>query len=292
MSRKGIILAGGAGTRLHPLTLVVSKQLLPVFDKPMVYYPLSLLMLAEIREVLVISTPEDIAAFKRLLGSGAQWGMTFHYAVQPKPEGLAQALLISEDFLAGFPSCLVLGDNILYGHGLEEMLRRGAQQAAGARVYAYRVEDPRRYGVITFDEAGRASSIEEKPTQPKSPWAVIGLYYYDGTAPARARQLRPSARGEFEITDLNQTYLADDLLTVDPLGRGFAWFDAGMHASLLEASEFIHIVQRRQRSLIAAPEEIALRAGWITIDDFRQQVARFGSSEYGRLLADVLSEPG
>jgi len=291
MTRKGIILAGGAGTRLHPLTLAVSKQLLPVFDKPMIYYPLSLLMLAGIREVLVITTPEDAPSFKRLLGGGEQWGMDFRYAVQPKPEGLAQALMIAEDFLAGAPSCLVLGDNILFGHGLSETLRQAAGESSGARVFAYHVDDPQRYGVVTFDAAGRAMSIEEKPAQPKSSWAVVGLYFYDATASARARGLKPSARGEYEITDLNNTYLHDGALTVEPVGRGVAWFDAGTHDSLLEASAFVSVVQRRQRQLIAAPEEIAFNAGWISADDLSHHAKRRANTEYGRMLADLLPRP-
>jgi glucose-1-phosphate thymidylyltransferase len=293
MTRKGIILAGGAGTRLHPLTLVVSKQLLPVFDKPMVYYPLSLLMLAGIREILVITTPEDAPGFARLLGSGEQWGLQFRYAVQPKPEGLAQALVIGEEFLAGAPSCLVLGDNVLYGHGLSELLRRSARQAEGARVFAYHVSDPQRYGVISFDPAsGRALSIEEKPQTPKSPWAVIGLYFYDESAPARARALKRSARSEFEITDLNNTYLREGALTVEPLRRGVAWFDAGTHDSLLEAAEFISVVQRRQRQLIAAPEEIAFGSGWISAEEFARQAARYANTEYGKMLVGLLPHKG
>ena len=258
----------------------------------MIYYSLSLLMLAGIREVLVITTPEDAASFKRLLGNGAQWGMDFQYAVQLKPEGLAQALVIAEDFLGGAPSCLVLGDNVLHGHGIAADLRDAAQQSSGARVFAYQVDDPKRYGVVAFDAAGRALSIEEKPAIPKSSWAVVGLYFYDATAPARARQLQRSARGEYEITDLNNTYLREGALTVEALGRGVAWFDAGTHMSLLEASEFVSIVQRRQRHLIAAPEEIAFSAGWISIDQLRQQTASLGRSEYGRLLSSVLTDAG
>ncbi len=288
MNRKGIILAGGTGTRLHPLTLAVSKQLLPVFDKPMIYYPLSLLMLARIRDVLVISTPSDLPGFERLLGDGSQWGMHFEYAAQPKPEGLAQALMIGEEFLAGAPSCLVLGDNVLYGHGISEQLLASAAQESGATVFAYHVEDPQRYGVVSFDATGKARSIEEKPRVPKSSWAVIGLYFYDGTAPARARALKPSPRGEYEITDLNNTYLRDGALRVAPLGRGTAWFDAGTHASLLEASEFVHVVQRRQRQLIAAPDEIAYAAGWIDADQFGALVKRLANTDYGRLLAGAL----
>ena len=292
MTRKGIILAGGAGTRLHPLTLAVSKQLLPVFDKPMIYYPVSLLMLAEIREILVITTPEDAPSFKRLLGGGEQWGVSFRYAVQPKPDGLARALVIGEEFLAGAPSCLVLGDNILFGHGLSEMLREATRHSSGAQVFAYHVDDPQRYGVVAFDAAGRALSIEEKPKEPKSPWAVVGLYFYDATASVRAHRLKPSERGEYEITDLNNIYLAEGRLTVEPLGRGVAWFDAGTHASLLEASQFVSVVQRRQRQLIAAPEEIAFNAGWISADDLRGHLKRRSGTEYAKLLAALLPDNG
>ena len=288
MSRKGILLAGGAGTRLHPLTLATSKQLLAVYDKPMIYYPLSTLMLAGIREVLIITTPQDAAGFRRLLGSGAQWGMELSYAVQHEPNGIAQALVIGESFLAGSESCLALGDNILYGNGLTEALRRRSAGHAGATVFAYRVDDPHRYGVVLFGEDGRAISIDEKPKDPQSEWAVIGLYFYDESAPERARGLSPSARGEYEITDLNNSYLRDQILNVEPLRRGFAWFDAGTHLSLLEAAEFISIVQRRQRSLIASPEEIAFDAGWITADDLARQAARLGKSEYGRSLSALL----
>jgi glucose-1-phosphate thymidylyltransferase len=292
MSRKGIILAGGAGTRLHPLTLAVSKQLLPVYDKPMIYYPLSALMLAGIREVLVITTPEDASAFRRVLGDGSQWGMTLAYAIQPKPEGLAQAFVIGADFLAGDPCCLVLGDNVFYGHGLPEMLRSASAETSGATVFAYRVDDPQRYGVVAFDGAGKALSIEEKPKDPKSNWAVVGLYFYDSSVVERARGLRPSGRGEYEITDLNNTYLADGSLSVSPLGRGFAWFDAGTHASLLEASEFIAVVQRRQRQLVASPEEIAHAAGWITGEGLIELATRLGKTDYARMLRAVADDAG
>jgi glucose-1-phosphate thymidylyltransferase len=284
MTRKGIILAGGAGTRLHPLTLAVSKQLLPVYDKPMIYYPLSVLMLSGIRQVLVITTPEDAESFQRLLHDGKQWGIEITYAVQPKPEGLAQAFVIGAPFVGGHPCCLVLGDNIFHGHGLPEALGRGSERATGSTIFAYRVEDPQRYGVVAFDGKGAATSIEEKPETPKSSWAVVGLYFYDESVVERARSLKPSRRGEYEITDLNMTYLRDGALSVEPLGRGFAWFDAGTHASLLEASEFISVVQRRQRQLIAAPEEIAFNAGWISRDDLARQAARMGETGYGRML--------
>ncbi|HVX99743.1 MAG TPA: glucose-1-phosphate thymidylyltransferase RfbA [Pseudorhodoplanes sp.] len=292
MKRKGIILAGGAGTRLHPITLAISKQLLPVFDKPMIYYPLSLLMLSGIREILIICTPHDLSSFQRLLGDGSQWGLHFEYALQPSPEGLAQALTIGESFLAGAPSCLVLGDNILYGHGLPELLVAAAAQPSGATVFAYQVENPQRYGVVATDEAGRAISIEEKPANPKSNWAVIGLYFFDQTAPARARALRPSARGEYEITDLNASYLGDGRLNVVRLGRGMAWFDAGTHASLLEAAEFVHVVQRRQHQLLASPEEIAYAAGWIDALRLEQFARRFGATDYGKMLGSLLEPKG
>ncbi len=290
MTRKGIILAGGSGSRLHPVTLAVSKQLLPVYDKPMIYYPLSTLMLAGIRQVLVITTPEDAAGFQRILGTGEQWGIELSYAVQPRPDGLAQAFVIGAPFLAGEPSCLVLGDNLLYGHGLSEILQRTANRRAGATVFAYEVEDPERYGVVEFAADGRVRSIIEKPQTPKSPWAVIGVYFYDGSASERARRLKPSARGEYEITDLNMSYLGEGALQVEPLGRGFAWFDAGTHASLLEAAEFIHVIQRRQRHLIASPEEIAFTSGWIGADELARQVERLAKTEYGRALAAVLAQ--
>jgi glucose-1-phosphate thymidylyltransferase len=288
VKRKGIILAGGAGSRLHPLTLVVSKQLLPVYDKPMIYYPLSMLMLAGIRETLIITTPEDASSFRRLLGGGEQWGLDLSYAVQPKPDGLAQAFVIAAEFLAGDPCCLVLGDNVFYGHGMSQILRRADEQATGATIFAFRVDDPQRYGVVAFDAKGTALSVEEKPAQPKSSWAVVGLYFYDDTVVQRAGGLKPSARGEYEITDLNNTYLADGTLSVETLGRGFAWFDAGTHASLLEAAEFISVVQGRQRQLIASPEEIAFNAGWIGADDLAVQAKRMGDTGYARMLRALL----
>lgn len=290
MKRKGIILAGGAGSRLHPLTLVVSKQLLPVYDKPLIYYPLSVLMLAGIRDILIITTPEDASGFRKLLGSGEAWGVKLSYAVQPKPEGLAQAFLIAEEFLAGAPSCLVLGDNIFYGQGISKSLARAAATEDGATVFAYHVEDPQRYGVVSFDESGRALSIEEKPVRPVSRWAVIGLYFYDASVVERARALKPSPRGEYEITDLNNAYLEEGRLSVETLGRGFAWFDAGTHASLLEASEFISVVQRRQRQLIASPEEIAYRLGWIDRSMLAECVSHLGKSTYAEMLRGVLEE--
>jgi glucose-1-phosphate thymidylyltransferase len=292
MTRKGIILAGGSGTRLHPLTLVTSKQLLPIYDKPMIYYPLTSLMLAGIRDILIITTPEDQAAFKRLLGSGEQWGVRFTYAVQPSPDGLAQAFLIGESFLQGQPSCLVLGDNLIYGHGLTEVLRRASLQAEGATVFGYRVEDPERYGIVAFDERGQATSIEEKPSRPASPWAVIGLYFYDGQVVDLARTLKPSKRAELEITDLNNLYLENGQLYVEQLGRGYTWLDAGTHESLLEASEFVHILQSRQGQLIASPEEIAYREGWIDRQTFEAAATRLGKTKYGRALLAQLQADG
>lgn len=288
MRRKGIVLAGGSGTRLHPVTVAVSKQLLPVYDKPMVYYPLSVLMLAGIREVLIITTPEDRPAFERLLGDGSRWGLSLSYAEQPSPDGLAQAFLIGAEFLAGAPCCLVLGDNILFGHGLPEALLRAGGRDEGATVFGYRVEDPERYGVVAFDETGRATSIEEKPAKPRSSWAVIGLYFYDGSVVERARALKPSPRGELEITDLNNLYLADGALQVERLGRGFAWFDAGTHDSLLEASEFVRVLQSRQGQLIASPEEIAYLAGWIGAEALEAQAQGLAKTRYGRALMQTL----
>jgi len=290
MSRKGIILAGGSGTRLHPLTLVTSKQLLPVYDKPMIYYPLSALMLAQIREVLIITTPQDQAAFKKLLGTGEQWGMRLEYAVQPEPNGLAQAFVIGADFVRGHPSCLILGDNIIYGHGLSEVLRGADQRSGGATIFGYWVDDPERYGVIEFDDKMRVLSIEEKPKQPKSNWAAIGIYFYDEHVTELARQLKPSARGEYEITDLNNLYVRQGQLTVERLGRGYAWLDAGTYDSLLEAAEFIRILQHRQGQLIAAPEEIAFHNGWIGAEKLEAQAKTLSKTQYGiRLLENLRS---
>ncbi len=288
MSHKGIILAGGSGTRLHPLTVVTSKQLLPVYDKPMIYYPLSALMLAGIREVLVITTPHDQPAFKRLLGSGKQWGMQIEYAVQPKPEGLAQAFMIAEDFIRGHSSCLILGDNILYGHGLPDLMQQAANQTIGATIFGYLVDDPQRYGVIELDEQSQVISIEEKPKHPKSHWAAIGLYFYDQDVVDLVKTLKPSARGEYEITDLNNLYIKDKKLRVIRMGRGFAWFDAGTHNSLLEASEFIRVLQSRQGQLIAAPEEISYLNGWIDKNQLTEFAKRLKNS-YGRHLMEHLS---
>jgi glucose-1-phosphate thymidylyltransferase len=288
MSRKGIILAGGSGTRLHPLTLVTSKQLLPVYDKPMIYYPLSALMLAGIREILIITTPHDQSAFRHLLGDGSQWGIRLDYAAQPSPDGLAQAFVIGADFVRGGPSCLILGDNIIYGHGLPDVLRRAAARESGATIFGYSVDDPERYGVIEFDERDQVRAIEEKPKQPKSNWAAIGLYFYDEHVTQIVKELKPSARGEYEITDLNNLYAKRGGLTVERLGRGFAWLDAGTYDSLIEAAEFVRILQSRQGQLIAAPEEIALHNGWIDAAAFEAQARKFAKTTYGLRLLDNL----
>ena len=288
MSRKGIILAGGAGTRLHPLTIVTSKQLLPVYDKPMIYYPLSALMLAGIRDILIITTPQDQAAFKRLLGTGKQWGLTFEYAEQPAPNGLAQAFVIGAEFVRGNPSCLILGDNILYGHGLPEALHRASSRTQGATIFSYWVEDPQRYGVIEFGSDNEALSIEEKPRTPKSNWAAIGLYFYDEEVIELVKQLKPSARGELEITDLNLLYMRRQRLTVERLGRGFAWFDAGTHDALLEAAEFVRVLQHRQGQLVCSPSEIAFHNGWINAEELKLLAAKYSKS-YARRLLDNLN---
>jgi len=287
---KGIVLAGGSGTRLYPATLGVSKQLLPVYDKPMVYYPLSTLMLAGIRELLVISTPEDTPAFERLLRDGSQLGLSIRYAVQPKPEGIAQAFLIAKDFIAGDGVALALGDNIFYGHGLPEMLRRAAASQQGATVFGYWVSDPERYGVVDFDGEGRARSIEEKPRQPKSNWAVTGLYFYDRRVVERAEALRPSARGELEITDLNLAYLRDDALRVERLGRGYAWLDTGTHEALLQAQNFIQAVQERQGLMVACLEEIAFRMGYIDRESLLRLGRTMEKNAYGRYLTRIAGE--
>jgi glucose-1-phosphate thymidylyltransferase len=288
MSRRGIILAGGSGTRLHPLTLVTSKQLLPIYDKPMIYYPLTALMLAGIREILIITTPQDQGAFKKLLGSGEQWGIRLEYAMQPEPNGLAQAFVIGADFVRGHPSCLILGDNIIYGHGLPDVLRNASARTAGATIFGYWVDDPERYGVIEFDNNKQVLSIEEKPKNPKTNWAAIGVYFYDDEVIELVKELKPSARREYEITDLNNLYIRRGTLTVEQLGRGYAWLDAGTYDSLLEAAEFIRVLQRRQGQLIAAPEEVAFHNGWIGADQLRAQAAKFSKSQYGARLLDNL----
>ena len=288
MTRKGIILAGGSGTRLHPLTRVVSKQLLPVYDKPMIYYPLTTLMYAGIREILIITTPHEQHMFQNLLGDGREWGLKLEYAVQPNPEGLAQALIIAEEFLDGGPSCLILGDNIFHGGGLRDVLNKAAASEQGATVFGYWVRDPERYGVVEFDNAFRALSLEEKPERPKSNYAVTGLYFYDARAPEFARNLNPSKRGELEITDLNRCYLEDGTLSVERLGRGYAWLDTGTHQSLQEASNFIETIENRQGLKIACPEEVALLQGWIDDEQVRRLAEPLLKSGYGRYLLDLL----
>ena len=287
---KGIILAGGSGTRLYPVTQVVSKQLLPVYDKPMVYYPLSTLMLAGIRDILVISTPEDTPRFEQLLGDGAQWGISLSYVVQPRPEGLAQAFILGRDFIGKDPVALVLGDNIFYGNELAELLQRATGRGRGATVFAYPVKDPQRYGVVEFDSQGKAVSIEEKPRHPKSRYAVVGLYFYDNRVVSIAQKLRPSARGELEITDVNRVYLEAGELEVMPMSRGFAWLDTGTHETLLEASAFIETIERRQGLKVACPEEIAFRMGYIDAGRLEALAKPLEKSGYGQYLKSVLSE--
>jgi glucose-1-phosphate thymidylyltransferase len=288
---KGIILAGGSGTRLHPVTQAVSKQLLPVYDKPMIYYPLSALMLAGIRDILVISTPEDTPRFQTLLGSGEQWGLKISYAIQPSPDGLAQAFLIGKDFLAGEGCCLVLGDNIFYGHDFAKTLREAADRTSGATVFAYPVLDPERYGVVEFDSERRAISLEEKPLKPKSRYAVTGIYFFDKQVVGIAESLKPSPRGELEITDVNRWYLDHGQLRTEVLGRGIAWLDTGTHDSLLEASNFIHTLEHRQGLKVSCPEEIAYRLGYINAEALKTLAAKIAKSTYGKYLLRILEEP-
>jgi glucose-1-phosphate thymidylyltransferase len=291
MGRKGLILAGGSGTRLHPVTFAVSKQLLPIYDKPMIYYPLSTLMLAGVRDILVISTPQDLPAFQRLLGSGEQWGLTLSYAEQPSPEGLAQAFLIGREFIGSDPSCLVLGDNIFYGQDLSVTLQRAAARESGATIFGYHVQNPSAYGVVEFDEHRRAVAITEKPARPKSNYAVTGLYFYDDRVVDIAREIRPSARGELEITDVNSMYLRLGGLEVEVLRRGTAWLDTGTHELLLQASMFIQTIEQRQGLKIACPEEIAFRHGYIDAGQLRKLGLAVGNNAYGRYLLQVLDEP-
>lgn len=290
MNRKGIILAGGAGTRLHPATLAVSKQLLPVYDKPMIYYPLTTLMLAGIREILVISTPQDTPRFVQLLGDGTQWGIELQYAVQPSPDGLAQAFIIARDFVGQSPSCLVLGDNIFYGHDFSRLLTRAGARNRGASVFAYRVNDPERYGVVEFGPNGRAITIEEKPVAPRSNYAITGLYFYDERVVDYARSLKPSHRGELEITDLNRLYLEDGQLDVEVMSRGYAWLDTGTHDSLIEAGQFIATLEHRQGLKVACPEEIAYRNSWISREQLQALAGPLSKSGYGRYLLNIVTE--
>ena len=288
MTRKGIILAGGSGTRLYPITIGISKQLVPIYDKPMIYYPLSVLMLAGIREIAVITTPEDQDQFRRTLGDGSQWGLSLTYIEQPSPDGLAQAYILAEEFLAGSPSAMVLGDNIFFGHGLPDVLAAADAQATGGTVFGYRVTDPQRYGVVDFDDQGQARAIIEKPAVPPSNYAVTGLYFLDGTAPERARNVEPSPRGELEITTLLEMYLADGHLSVQQMGRGYAWLDTGTHGSLLDAGNFVRTLSERQGQQVGSPDEIAWAQGWISDDDLRARAKTFGKNDYGAYLLRLL----
>jgi glucose-1-phosphate thymidylyltransferase len=285
---KGIILAGGSGTRLHPVTAVTSKQLLPIYDKPMIYYPLSTLMLAGIREILIISTPQDISRYENLLGNGRQWGITLEYATQPDPDGLAQAFIIGESFIGKEPSCLILGDNFFFGHNLHESLRRAASRKKGATIFTYPTNEPEKYGVVGLDAAGKVTSIEEKPSQPKSRLAVTGIYFYDNQVINIAKSIKPSARGELEITSINQHYLEKSQLEVETLGRGMTWMDAGTHESLLETSQFVHSIEKRQGLKIGSPEEISWRSGWISDDQLRNISLKFKNSKYSEYLVELL----
>ncbi|MCV3769077.1 glucose-1-phosphate thymidylyltransferase RfbA [Rhizobium sp. TRM95796] len=285
---KGIILAGGSGTRLHPMTLALSKQLIPVYDKPMIYYPLTTLMLAGIREILIISTPHDMPHFQKLLGDGSQWGISLSYVVQEKPDGLAQAFVLGADFVGSSPSCLILGDNIFFGHGLPKLMADARADLTGGNVFAYHVADPERYGVVEFDDRMKAVSIEEKPAAPKSNWAVTGLYFYDSSVIDIAANLKPSARGEYEITDVNRIYLEQGKLKVSIMGRGYAWLDTGTPDSLIEAGEFVRTLEKRQGFKIACPEEVALLQGFVSKETFEKQAARYGKSDYGKYLMGLL----